>query len=469
MHRAPSRGRKSAPRLSDASSRLITATSDVAFVVDDEGVIADVTLGEGIEPKPGWKKLVGKPCLEVVATDTRTKIEPLLREAREGRTKRSRELNVEVEGLGEIPLRVSGVLLDDERHVVLLGRDLRPMSALQQRLVTTQQAVDREYGRLRQADTRYRVLFHVAGEGVLVVDATTRRVLEANPMAATILGESAQALQGQPVDDLVDGKSRPALHALVAAVEAGARPSDVQIAFVGQKDRPVTLSASLFRQSSTALVLFRFSHTASVAPASPRAARMLAVLDAMPDGIVVTGEDRRILATNDAFCELIQQGNENQLLGQPLDRWLGRPNVDLNIILANVREHGSVRAFSTIVRSDFGSSQEALVTAVSALDGKTPCFGFTVRPVSSRMGATTATAMPRSLDQLRELVGRVPLKELVRESADLIERLCIEAALDVSGNNRASAAQLLGLSRQGLYSKLRRHNLGDGDAENDVS
>jgi DNA-binding NtrC family response regulator len=55
----------------------------------------------------------------------------------------------------------------------------------------------------------------------------------------------------------------------------------------------------------------------------------------------------------------------------------------------------------------------------------------------------------------------VPLKNLVRESADLIERLCIEAALDVSGNNRASAAQLLGLSRQGLYSKLRRHGLAD--------
>jgi DNA-binding NtrC family response regulator len=71
--------------------------------------------------------------------------------------------------------------------------------------------------------------------------------------------------------------------------------------------------------------------------------------------------------------------------------------------------------------------------------------------------------MPRSVEQLRELVGRVSLKELVRESADLIERLCIEAALDVSGNNRASAAQLLGLSRQGLYSKLRRHGLAEFD------
>ncbi len=59
------------------------------------------------------------------------------------------------------------------------------------------------------------------------------------------------------------------------------------------------------------------------------------------------------------------------------------------------------------------------------------------------------------------------LKEIVRESTDLIERLCIEAALAYTGDNRASAAEVLGLSRQSLYSKLHRHGLGNlsGDDE----
>ncbi len=60
------------------------------------------------------------------------------------------------------------------------------------------------------------------------------------------------------------------------------------------------------------------------------------------------------------------------------------------------------------------------------------------------------------------------LKEIVRESTDLIERLCIEAALTYTSDNRASAAEILGVSRQSLYSKLHRHGLGnlvpDGDA-----
>ena len=50
---------------------------------------------------------------------------------------------------------------------------------------------------------------------------------------------------------------------------------------------------------------------------------------------------------------------------------------------------------------------------------------------------------------------------MVRETTDLIERLCIEAALELTHDNRASAAEMLGLSRQGFYAKLRRYGLGD--------
>ena len=69
--------------------------------------------------------------------------------------------------------------------------------------------------------------------------------------------------------------------------------------------------------------------------------------------------------------------------------------------------------------------------------------------------------MPRSVEQLTELVGRVSLKELVVETTDMIEKLCIEAALELTQDNRAAAAEMLGLSRQSLYVKLRRYGLGD--------
>ena len=57
----------------------------------------------------------------------------------------------------------------------------------------------------------------------------------------------------------------------------------------------------------------------------------------------------------------------------------------------------------------------------------------------------------------------MPLRDLVRETTDIIEQMCIEAALELTGDNRASAAEMLGLSRQSLYVKLRRHGLGELD------
>ena len=66
---------------------------------------------------------------------------------------------------------------------------------------------------------------------------------------------------------------------------------------------------------------------------------------------------------------------------------------------------------------------------------------------------------------MTELVGRMPLKDIVRDTTDLIEQLCIESALKLTNGNRASAAEMLGLSRQSLYVKLRRFGMGEGGVE----
>lgn len=450
--------------------RIVAAAADLVLSVDPHGIIKAVTLGVAFdESEVRWTKLVGKLWRDTVTPESRIKVDQLLADARGNRPTRGREINqLDATGQNETPFRFTAAMLEDETRVVVVGRDLRPIAKAQQQLVTTQQAMDREYARLRQADTRYRVLFHVCAEGVLVVDGSTRRVIEANPSAATIIGEPPAVLHGKTVQELFEPASHEVVLGQFAAVEAGGRPVDVQAQLAGQvKGAPdVTVSTTMFRQAGSVILLVRIWRTGSSASSAGagRFSRMIAAVDAMPDSFVVTSEDRRILCANNAFCELVQHASENHIVGESLDRWIGRPGVDLAIMTANLREHGTVRNFATIVRTDFGPPQEAVVTAVSALDGNFPCFGFTIRQVSSRIvAAPTSTIMPRSVEQLRELVGRVSLKELVRESADLIERLCIEAALDVSGNNRASAAQLLGLSRQGLYSKLRRHGLEEFD------
>jgi transcriptional regulator PpsR len=158
---------------------------------------------------------------------------------------------------------------------------------------------------------------------------------------------------------------------------------------------------------------------------------------------------------------------EDQALGQPADRWLGRSSVDLNVLLSNLREHPSVRLFSSTLMPEGGSPLEVEVSACRLEEPDAPAVALFIRDIGRRIGREhpVAAKLPRSIEQVTQRVGRVPLKELVRESTDLIEALCIETALDVTGDNRASAAELLGLSRQSLYAKLRRFNLGGDSAE----
>jgi DNA-binding NtrC family response regulator len=85
-----------------------------------------------------------------------------------------------------------------------------------------------------------------------------------------------------------------------------------------------------------------------------------------------------------------------------------------------------------------------------------------------RANPVTGQETSRNAEQLAELVGRVALKDLVRETTEITEKLCIEAALKLTGDNRAAASQMLGLSRQSLYGKLRRYGIGNLDDLEDV-
>jgi transcriptional regulator PpsR len=222
----------------------------------------------------------------------------------------------------------------------------------------------------------------------------------------------------------------------------------------------------LFRQDEAAQIVVRL-----VAPgaeglegATAARSRTLEFVARLPDALVVTDKEGRILTANRAFLDMAQIATEDMARGETLDRWLGRSGVDVNVLAASMRRHGSVRLFSTTLRGEFGSVADVEVSAVDVPDGEAPCMGFVIRNVGRRLAGERRQIpeLPRSVEQLTELVGRVSLKDLVREATDVIERLCIEAALEVTNDNRASAAEMLGLSRQSLYTKLRRYGLGEG-------
>jgi transcriptional regulator PpsR len=345
---------------------------------------------------------------------------------------------------------------------------LRAIAALQQRLIETEQSLERDYTKLRLAETRYRLLLQSIGDAVVTIDAATHKVIELNPAAVRLFGGDPKRLVGKSFTDGFGASSARAIGEWLTGLRTAGRAEALRVRPL-ETTRDYRLNGILFRHENASHVLLRLEPLGEVATRGVITTPMsLAdVAQQLPDAIVVTGTDGRVTTTNRAFLDLVQLATDEQVRNESLERWLGRPGVDLGVLVANLKQHGTVRLFATTMRGEYGAVTDVEISAVAINEGGAACLGFSIRNVDRRRPSESRPGreLPRSVEQLTELVGRVSLKELVRETTDVIERLCIEAALELTRDNRASAAEMLGLSRQSLYVKLRRYGLGDLDHE----
>lgn len=453
------------------AANLIAAATDVAVIVDGQGFIRDVAFNKEelsleLDAQGRW---MGSQLSETVTSDTRMKVGELLRDAVARKSSSWRQVNHPSAGGEDIPVLYSAINIGREDRFVVVGRDLRPLAAMQQRLINAQQSMERDYAKLRHAETRYRLLFQVSSEAVMIVDAASSVIVDANPAALALLDESAPQVLKSGFPGHFDAASLPQVQTLLADVRATGRDGNVRVR-LAKGERDCSVAASLFRQESASLFLVRLLSDASRSESSALKATsiLLKYFDAAPDGLVITAFDGRIVRANPAFIEMAQLGILEQARGELLDRWLGRAEVDFSVALANLRQNGSIKLFSTALRGAHGAVADVEVSAVALADGDhKPGFGFAIRNVEKRLSATSPSTreLPRSVAQLTEQIGRVPLRDLVREATDVIEKLSIEAALELTGDNRASAAEMLGLSRQSLYVKLRRFGLDEHAAD----
>ena len=445
---------------------LIVASADIALVLDRRGVVRDVAVPNAellAELGADW---IGKSLIDLVTVDSKPKIELLMADLGGGQL-RARQVNHPLADGRTVPIVYTLSPLDAEGRCVAQGRDLRAIAALQQRLIEAEQSLERDYTRLRLAETRYRLLLQSIGDAVLTVDVATQKVTELNPVAMRLFGEEAKRLIGRPLAEGFGGSSARAVTEWLGRLRTAGRVEPLRVRPLAAS-RDSRLNGLLFRHENASHALLRLEPLGEAAAArEPPAAEitLAEIARRLPDAIVVTGPDGRIVTTNRAFLDLVQMATDEQVRNESLERWLGRPGVDLGVLVANLKQHGTVRLFATTLRGEYGAVTDVEISAVSVNDGGSACLGFSIRNVDRRRPseARPSRELPRSVEQLTELVGRVSLKELVRETTDVIERLCIEAALELTRDNRASAAEMLGLSRQSLYVKLRRYGLGDLD------
>ena len=486
---AAARSAVSAPDLRDVDAdsllALVRTAGDLALVLDGAGRVLDVLSNDRELHKTLARDWRGRDWVDTVNPDSRDKLAELLKEAQatEVPAARWRQVNHPLAGGADVPVLYTVVRVKDDartparRRLVAIGRDLRGNVELQQRLVEAQQSMERDYWRFREAETRYRNLFQSSAEAVLIVDGGSLKVVEANPAATALFGGARTRLVGSALTGLFDATAAEPLQDLLAAARSIGKHEKLSLPLAVSRTA-VAVAATLFRQDQAAFLLVRLNPEAGPTQSGPgRAARgsgadagapageamMSAFARNAADGLVFTDAQGRIVWANRAFAGLAQLSTEEHARGETLDRWLGRTGVEIGVLVSHLRERGTVGLYTTALRGELGEASEVEVSASRLEPAGEAHYAFAVRDVGRRLRADERSLpkVPQSVKQLTELVGRVPLKNIVAETSELIEKLSIETALQMTRDNRALAAQMLGLSRQSLYVKLRRYGLGD--------
>jgi len=446
----------------DKLTSLIGLGADIVILVDQKGTVSHLYYHNSDFDAYGLDGFVGKALRDCVTIESVDKIDAMLKPAK-NRPARGYQVNHSAKGKLDLPVTYSAYASKNLPFTIVVGRELRQQMQDQQRLVEAQIAMEADYRELRQAEARYRTAFKIAETADVMLDGEKRIVLEANTAALSLLSSGSGNLINKPVRELFLKKDRDRIgDAIGEARHSG--EAVVLNSLKSAKGDPLVARLRAYRENGAAnLIMTLWSAddasspplTAGETDAAPSASN----LELLPEAAVQTDKDGNLLAANALFLDLVRAPTLNQVLGRNASNWIGKSAIDLSVLYARINDEKTIRGYASVLTDTIGGEHTVSVSA--HFDDRSDTIQLLIvprAPLSETVGLK-APATQEQAEGFASLVGKVPLKELIRESLDVVEKICIEAALDQTNNNRASAAEMLGLSRQSLYIKLRRHGL----------
>lgn len=449
----------------DSLVSLIGLGADIVMLVDHDHKVARVSCTDPDIGAYGLAKGVGRRLQDLVTVESVSKIDAMLSAKGSLRHARGYQVNHGCEGKPDLPVLYSSFSTADFPYTLVVGRELRQQMRDQQRLVETQMELEADYRELQEAEARYRTAFRVSAIAHVMLDGERKTLLDANAAAISLVGGGATTIVGKPFRDLFRKQDRDALSEAIGEARHSASPVRLDT-LKTVKGEPVSLSLRSYRENGVTNLIISAWQSGDAQEArrqqvEKRNERPVDLSD-VPEPAVQTNDQGQIVGANTLFLDLAQAPSLAQVVGRNLGNWFSKTSLDLHVFYSRLAEEQVVRGFATTLTDNLSGDRPVLVSARRNPETGLTQVIFVPQPIVNTERLTIpAPGIPEQADGFANLVGRVPLKELVRESLEVIEKICIEAALDQTNNNRASAAEMLGLSRQSLYIKLRRHGLED--------
>ena len=445
----------------DIFGDVILRASDISLLIDTAGLILEViynTENKNLGNVEHWRT---RNVRDFITKESALKLEEVLNLSSRKNEKIEKDiiqLNHIKNGSEDFPIQYSIHPTGVKNQILLFGRDLTLIAQAQQELMKTQLKFEREYDRYRAFDTKYRVILEQCGSAFIIADEKGQ-LIDFNKKAVAIT-EKANLSQ-MMLEDLFDlGTGIDILGELEALNKN--TPSTALNVRVKENSKELQLKGTFFRSNDGVHTLIRLSSSSSQKASHSKEKNYLSDLyQKTSDAFVFIDAAGKIVDTNESFLILTEYPNIDEVVGKLFSDFLRNSTTDLKILTDNSKRLGKIRNYATDFITTFGSKIPVTISSTWVSNEDDDFYGFILRDSSNVEFEKQNDNEKHSWEATTKLVGSAPLKELVAQTGDIAERICLETALNLANNNKVAAAELLSLSRQSLYVKLRKHNLLD--------
>jgi len=457
---------------------MLSEISDIILVVDPNGLVVRAMCHQNLpfgDVVTSWQ---GVRLEETLTPESREKLDAKLAKLPNAADQRASgadaamlsnvghiELN-HVSGASnqEYPVQYSLHFLEHNQGFALFGRDLSILSAIQKQLVHAHLSLEQEREQQEQLLAKQHLILESLERPAFFVDAASGDILDHNQRLAGMLNLNTTTKNNSNINKFWTGQDgKKALLELVQAAED--QGSGHATLLAKADEQKLSAEVNIFRTAGKRTLFVKLNETDLVPGQETEDPNIHPFMDQLPEGVAFFDHDGVIKSANEAFLDLTGIGHDITKSELSLARIFTRGQVELNILLDQATKSGVVSSFSTSIRTGYGAQRDVIISIVPLSLKKKGLLGLLMRSndLSSQNTLPTLPAYQEvSEDEMQtmvNLVGNMPLKEIVAKSADVIEKVCIEAALKMTNNNRMAASELLGLSRQSLYVKLRKFGL----------
>ena len=446
-----------------ATADLISRLCDFAFVISSDGEIIQTMTSPFLAPRLDLSSWKGLRFQDTLTTESVPKFEARIAQFKEGQKElRPVELNHRpTHQQTELPVRYTFHWSAEDGSTLLLGSDLRPVAEMQQQLVEAQIALENDYDARREHEIRLKVLMESSDVATVFIALKSGVISSCNSAAEVLLGRSRKELMDAPfAAEFEDEGVTSLIDRMVTAA------SDVSITAVlansARGGRSYRLNPTLFRGATSQMLLCKMEpEDSSLEPVDQLATHLVSFFHKGVDPIVFVNMSGQILSANEAFVSVANVTHAQTLSGRSMSDFFSRGSVDLNVILESARRNGKMRLYSTKILNEHGDERPVEISTTQIRTEREPICVLVMRNARRVEGISTPTSQmsEEEVNSVVELIGSQSLKDVVARSTDVVEKMCIETAIRMTSNNRVAAAEMLGLSRQSLYVKLRKYNL----------